>query len=141
MAGWNQEVYYSMLQAAGCRWKLDGTFPVDAYLRAYNYRPSRSEAIYEVVRYYRLDKQYHLSYMLGKVGVEIPPTKDALFVQKDIEEWRMTDELAISAYWIGEYKESIDLCDKLLSNGKLPEREVERVKLNKRYAVRELAKQ
>ena len=60
---------------------------------------------------------------------------------KDIEEWRMTDELAVSAYRVGKYKESERLCDEILSSGKLPEREVARVKQNREYARRELAKQ
>ena len=49
--------------------------------------------------------------------------------------------MAISAYWTGKYKESEELCDKLLSEGKLPEREIERVKQNRGYARRELAEQ
>jgi len=89
----------------------------------------------------RLEKQYHIAYILAKVGADIHPTKDILFVQRDIEEWRMADELAISAYWVARYKESDELCSKLLSSGKLPGREVQRVEQNMKYARRELAKQ
>jgi len=138
MGGWQEEVYYSYLQYAGLKWKIEGKFPVEDYLNTYNYRPSRSEAIYTLARQYRLDNKYHLGYMFAKVGTNIPPTKDVLFIQRDIEEWRMKDELAVSAYKVGEFRESLEICEELLSSGKLPEREVERVKKNREYARRNL---
>lgn len=141
LGGWEEEVYYSMFQAAVCKGKRKGTFPLEDYLRAYNYRPTRAESIHEVARHFRLEKLYHLGYLFAKAGYNVPPTKDILFVHKDIQEWRTADELAVCAYWVGEYRESERLCDELLSSGKLPEREIERVKQNREYARRELAKQ
>ena len=52
----------------------------------------------------------------------------------------MTDELAVCAYWVGEYRESERLCDELLSSGKLPENEIARVSKNRDYAIRKLEK-
>jgi len=140
LGGWAEEVYYSMLQAGSCKEDISGNFPLEDFLEAYNYRPTRVEAVHDIVRYFRSKKQYYLAYLFAKEGNKIPPSKDVLFVRRDMEEWRMKDELAISAYWIGKYKESEELCDELL-RGKLPEREVERVKKNRDYARRELAKQ
>jgi len=140
MGGWAQEVYYALFQLAACKWKSNNVFPTEDFLNAYDYRPTRSEAIYEVARHYRLvKKQYHLAYIFAKAGYEIPPTKDVLFIHRDIEEWRMADELAVSAYKVGKFKESEELCDELLSNGKLPEREIERVKKNREFARGKLA--
>jgi hypothetical protein len=138
LGGWEEEVYYSMLQAATCKWKIDGVFPLDDFLQAYNYRPARAESIYEIARHFRLAKLYYSGYLFAKAGNNIPPTKDILFIRRDIEEWRMADELAVCAYWVGEYRECERLCDELLSNGKLPENEVARVSKNRDYAIRKL---
>ena len=45
-------------------------------------------------------------YLFAKAGAEIAYPTDVLFVEKDICEWRIFDELAIAAYWTGHYVES-----------------------------------
>jgi len=141
LKGWAEEVYEAMYQAAVCKREAEAVFALDEFLAAYNYRPSRAEPLHEIARYYRKTKMYSLAYLFAKVGVTIPYPSDRLFVHRDVYEWRLLDELSIAAYWTGRYKESEELCDRLLSEGKLPEREIERVKQNREYARRELAKQ
>lgn len=141
LGGWVEEVYEAMYQAAKCKNEAEAVFALDDFLAAYNYRPSRAEPLHEIARHYRQTKMYSLAYSFAKTGVTIPCPSDILFVQRDVYEWRLLDELAIAAYWTGRYKESEELCDKLLSDSKLPEREIERVKQNRDYARRELAKQ
>ena len=139
MGGWKEEVYYSYLQYATCKEQANGTFPVEDYLLAYDNRPSRVEALYALARHYRLKEKFVLGYTFARIGAYTPPTKDILFVQKDIEEWRMRDELAVSAYKVGQFKESLEVCDELLQSGKLPQNEIERVKKNREYARRRIA--
>ena len=138
MGGWAEELYYSYLQYAVCKQHL-GEFPVEDFLLAYDNRPSRSEALYALARHYRLKGNFVLGYTFARIGAYTPPTKDILFVQKDIEEWRMKDELAVSAYKVGQFAESLEVCDELLKGGKLPQNEIERVKKNREYARRNLA--
>jgi len=137
MGGWSEEVYMSMYYKANCKWKATNVFPLEDFIAAYNFRPTRLEALYQIVRHYRLKKQYAYAYALASQGAKVPyPENDRLFVEFEIWDWRMKDELAVCAYWIGEYKESERLCDELLSSDKLPENEVARVSKNRDYAIR-----
>lgn len=64
MGGWAEEVYYSMYQRARCTQLLkkeNSTFEIDIlplYMAAFNYRPSRLEALCQVAVYYFTNAQY-----------------------------------------------------------------------------------
>ena len=113
-------------------------FPLDDFLAAYNYRPSRAEPLYQIAKYYRETKMYSVAYLFGKMGVAIPYPEDVLFVEKGVYEWALLDELSISAYWTMRYEESKELCDRLLANPGLSEHEVNRIKSNREFAVRKI---
>ena len=134
MGGDRENVYWSMLLAALLEGKLEEDFPISKFLLAYNYRPTRKEALCEVANYCNQHGLYPLGYMVAKMGYDIPKTKDVMFVVMSVEDWRMADELAVSAFGTKRYKESRDLCDELLTSGKLPKGEVKRVKRNRRLA-------
>jgi len=135
MGGWTEEVYESMVRASWCKWRMTGEFPVANFLSAYEYMPSRAEAIFYVAKYYRIHEAYHLAYMFGKVGAEIPyPRTAAIGIVKSIYDWAMLDELAAAACLSGHHAEAVELCDRLLSEGKLPKVEVKRVKDNRKIA-------
>lgn len=135
LGGWPEEVYTAMYYGAMCKWKDEAVFPLDDFLAAYNYRPSRAEALHQIARYYRETKMYSVAYLFAKMGVTIPYPKDILFVEKSVYEWRLLDELSIAAYWTMRYEESKELCDRLLANPSLPEHEVARVRSNREFAV------
>lgn len=138
LGGWPEEVYMAMYYGAICKWTVEWVFPLDDFLAAYNYRPLRSEPLYQIAKYYRQTKMYSLAYLFAEIGVTIPYPKDALFVEKNTYEWALLDELSISAYWTGKYSESLELCDRLLANPSLPEHEVNRVKANREFAIRKI---
>jgi len=138
LGGWPEEVYAAMYYGATCKWRAETVFPLDDFLAAYNYRPSRAEPLHQIARYYRQTKMYSVAYLFAKMGVTIPYPKDVLFIEKGVYEWGLLDELSLSAYWTGRYKESLELCDKLLANPNLPEHEVNRVRSNREFAVRRL---
>ena len=94
MGGWMEEVYYSMYQLARCT-HLSNTeasaFNNDIlplYMAAFNYRPSRLEALYQVVMYYFARKQYARSFgycMLAYPGCmsrKLPD--DILFLSRSV---------------------------------------------------------
>ena len=134
MGGNEEEVYWSMLVAALCSRELNADFPLGKFLLAYNYRPTRKEALCEVASWCNQHKFFSLAYMVAKTGYGLPETGDTNFVVASVEDWRMTDELAISAFGTHKYQECKDLCDELLSSGKLPESEVKRVRKNRGLA-------
>ena len=83
MQGWNQEVYYS-LYANGYMMERMGKDPyetIDAYAKAYQFRPSRVEPLFRVACLYFHCKQYALAKIIAKFGMEFPLSKDSMFVE------------------------------------------------------------
>jgi hypothetical protein len=61
-----------------------------------------------------------------------------LFVDGSVYEWRALDELAIAAYYVGKFRESIDLNLRLLAEGRLPDAERPRIAANLGFAADKL---
>lgn len=108
LGGWAEEVYYAMYRIADCmeqqarRHKTSFEPDVlNAYLAAFRYRPTRLEAIHRVVRHYRTRKEYAKGIAYGMLAYPFPSTfKDVLFVEKDVHDYKLRDELAICACYV-----------------------------------------
>ncbi|MEU3721167.1 glycosyltransferase [Streptomyces sp. NPDC031705] len=140
MGGWAEETYCARVYAARIAAEL-GRPPaevMDRYLRAHESRPTRAEALGDLARLCRVEQRWPLAYLFARQAVRIPPPDDILFVEFAWHDWRALDELALAAYWTGEYKESLDCCERLLGEGKLPEKQRERVSANLEFARRGL---
>lgn len=140
LGGWDEEVYVSKLEVARgeVAIKSSAACIISAYLDAWQFRPSRPEALGELARWCRMNSKNDLAYMFAAQLVEIRPSTDSLFVDPSWRAWRGADELAVAAYWIGHYDESMLLCDALLSpraRYALPDSERERVKKNLEFAA------
>lgn len=74
MGGWAEEVYQSMYRLAESMWSMRAPWPdvQDAYLRAWEFRPTRAEPLYTIAFRYRLDERYQLGYLFAKHAAEIP---------------------------------------------------------------------
>ena len=136
LEGWYEEVYYSLLQIALLKIELNA--PLDEVqnllLATYEYRPQRAESLYHLARQLRLHDKIKLAYIYANAAVSIPLTKDILFVNHSVYEWKAKDELAVSAYWVGNYQLCHDLCLELLANPTIPERDRQRFQENLRFA-------
>jgi len=139
MGGWDQEVYWAMLQVAHL--KRDLEYPqeevVDDYYKAFRYRPHRLEAAYYLVGLYRQMGRNDLAYYTGKAQAFItkPQQKDILFLQDWIEEYALLFETSIAAYYVGAYQESIDACDTLLACKTVPAGWRDQIERNKEFAL------
>ena len=113
---------------------LSGETDVLGYLKAYNYKPSRLEPIWEILRYCRENKLYTIGYMLGKTAIENKEELeiDALFVSGEIYFYKFLDEFSICASWSGHYKESIETIESLIPKieGEIDEENEDRIKEN-----------
>ncbi len=140
LGGWNEEVFYSLLQVARLyeRAAREPSVVWGAYLQAHRARPARAEAACDLARYCRLAGDYALAHMFASAAMAIPRPDDTLFVDEGVYAWRAVDEYAIAAYWVGKYKESREANERLLASGKLPVGEVERVKKNLAFSVAKL---
>ncbi len=141
MGGFAEEVFCSQLYAARLAASLERPQAevLDRYLRAHESRPSRAEALGDLARLCRQNgPRWPLAYMFARRATQIPYPSDILFVEFEWYDWRALDELAVSAYWVGEYAESADCAERLLKGGKLPDDQRERVLRNLEFAREKL---
>ncbi|MFF8989781.1 glycosyltransferase [Streptomyces sp. NPDC014983] len=136
MPGWAEETYCARLYAARLAAELDRPVDelTDRYLRAYESRPSRVEALGDLARLCRLQRRWPLAHMFATQAARVPPPDDILFVEMSWHEWRALDELAVASYWVGDYERSREYCTRLLSEGKVPDGERARIAANLEFA-------
>jgi glycosyltransferase involved in cell wall biosynthesis len=145
MKGWAEEDYMAQLEVGRVANLLDE--PEDVVLKellaAYELRPTRAEPLYELARYYRMRKNYGKSTLFARAGLAVPRPDDQLFVAQDVYDWRLHDELGVSAYWIGCYAEAKAACEHVLGRSeqglRVPEEDLRRVRDNLEYAVKKLS--
>ena len=131
---WEEERWFSLYQIAHIM--RENNFledeVVQAYLRAFEFRPTRIEPMHDLGRYLQERSRnrhvlcYHL--LMPLLGTEVP--NDTLFIDIPKYNWALKDVVAISAYYVGDHQLSRQLNDELLTEGKLPDSEVERVRNN-----------
>ena len=142
LGGWDEEVYYSLLQIALLKIELNA--PLDEVqnllLAAYEYRPQRAESLYHLARQLRFHDKIKLAYIYATAAVSTPLNKDILFVDHSVYEWKAKDELAVSAYWVGNYQLCHDLCLELLANPAIPDEDKKRFQSNLDFAKENLDK-
>jgi tetratricopeptide (TPR) repeat protein len=141
MGGWDQEIWYSLYQVGRLAEVLDAS-PAevrDAYLAAFQFRPSRAEPLYELARYYRGRQEWWLAYLFAQAAAEGALPEDALFVDETVYRWRALDELATSAYWVAAYAVGRRTVAKLLLEGWAPRADLARIEDNLRWYPPELA--
>lgn len=136
LGGWAEEVYYSLLQIGLLKIELKAPLEEiqQALLTAYEYRPQRAESLYHLARYLRLNERIKLAYIYANAAVSISLNKDILFVDYSVYEWKAKDELAVSAYWVGNYQLCHDLCLELLANPSISEDAKKRFQENLQFA-------
>ena len=122
MGGWDQEVFWSMLQMAIMQ-QLSSKPPevfVDSYNKAFDFRPSRAEPLYRLANYYREAGEFEKGYQTAKKGLHIRDSKDVLFVERWIYDYGLLLEFSVSAYWTGRFTEALLATHLLLVNTGLP---------------------
>lgn len=122
MGGWQEEVYVSLLNIARMKEALGRDDVITAYLAAVDASATRGEALYKAAHLFRMRRNFGMAYQIALLGVDRPAPPDGLFVETWVHEYGLLDELAVSAYWYGLYRESVDACEILLSEGKGPDR-------------------
>ncbi|WP_172831498.1 class I SAM-dependent methyltransferase [Mycobacterium asiaticum] len=138
MGDWEEEVYYSLYRVAESMAQLGEPWAEvqDAYLRAWEFRPTRAEPLHAVARHYREEQRYRLGYQFAQQAADIPfPDEDRLFVRRDIYAWRAKDEQAVCASWIGKHPEAFTLCRQLLVRPELPDHDRQRIAGNRDVCV------
>ena len=142
MKGWEEEVYYSLYSIGLCKQRMGCDFESEVlhdYLRAFTYRSTRLEALYEILFYYRntkADPQKAFGYGMLANALVFPT--DKLFVDTGIHRYKFLDELSIAAYQIGFYLFSYKLMKKILEEKHYPDNEHKRLSDNFKFATDKL---
>ncbi|MDX3753318.1 glycosyltransferase [Streptomyces sp. AK08-02] len=143
MGGFEEEAFCARLYAARLASATRRRMPevTARFLDAHEYRPTRAEPLGELAHLYRVNgERWPLAYMFARRAAEIPRPSDILFVEDGWYDWRALDELAVSSYWMGEYRESLECCEKLLDGKALPEDHRQRTLANRDFARAKLRK-
>ncbi|MGW1890539.1 glycosyltransferase [Streptomyces sp. NPDC002004] len=122
MGGWPEEIYCSLLQAGVLR-AADDDWPgaMDAFLRAWEARPQRLEACYELTARLRRMGRHHAAHAILSAVVDRAAPDDLLYVQPWVYRWGLLHEYSVTSYWTGSPDASLAACERLLTLQDLPD--------------------
>jgi len=142
MGGWEEEVYWSMLQIGHLLRDigLPATVVIESYKLAHQFRPHRPEALYYLADVCIQQKDYNKasSYLRARENIPKPKQKDMLFNMDWIEEYGLLFQQSICSYFLGRYQESLDTCDQLLAIKDMPDSWREQAKINRSFPLEKL---
>lgn len=140
MGGWVEEVYYALLQVGVLKADSDD-WPgaMDAFSRAWDSRPERLEACYELAARLRRMRRHHSAHAIVRAGLDRKQPDDLLFIQPWVYRWGLLFEFSITAYWVGDFTGSLAACDRLLAMPDLPEPYRTQTVTNREFAVQRLS--
>ena len=139
MNGWDQEKWFCLFQIATLKQQLKHPQAevIDAYLKAFEFRPTRIEPMYELGKYLQTPEvnRHQLCYCLLKPLIDTKLPEDKLFVDRPAYIWGLKDVFAISAFYAGDLHASRQINEELLTSGHLPLNEIQRITLNRTYSA------
>lgn len=137
---WQEEVYYSLYQAARMMEALGQAEEtvIAAYLRAASVLPGRVEALHAASRFCRMKGRNEEGWRIAARGLGIAAPASGLFVEHWVHRYGMRDEYAVNAYWCGRYAECLEACLDILELGDLEAGLRRRVAANARFAAEKL---
>ena len=132
--GWPEEVYYSLYRVAIAKALQEKPWDdiKNAFLAAYNFRPTRAEPLFHIAQIYRMKMNMPaIAYIYIKMAADIPyPKDDILFIPDQLYKFAILDELASVAYYAGRPDIGYVASKTLLEQGRAPESEVSRIQHN-----------
>lgn len=132
MGGWNEEVFWSMVQIGLLNEKLkkEPELIKKSYSEAFDYRPSRIEPLYRLCFFNRSLGDFKGSYEAALKGLHVKVSSDLLFIEKWIYDYGLLLEYSIAAYWIEKYHEAFLSSQMMLADPNLPQHVRECVERN-----------
>lgn len=127
--------------AARSRPEMTWPAAMDALVRAWEARPERLEACYELASRLRVAGRYRAAHAIARAGLAAArsgPPDDLLFVQPWIYRYGLLFEFSITAYWTGDAAASLAACDELLTLPGLPAAYREQTLANREFALARL---
>jgi hypothetical protein len=144
MKGWYEEVFYSYYRVGQAMERLQMPWKdvEQAYLDAFNYCKIRAEPLYNIILHYRAANDYQTAHKYAKKASVIAyPDKCVLFIYKDFYDYKILDELAVTAFHLGKYHEAHSTIKKIIESNMVPENDLKRIKQNLVNCENKLAEQ
>lgn len=138
MAGWEEEIWYSMYQIAHLEKKLNIPWNkvIKSYLAAYEYKPDRAEPLFYIAMYFQQSSEYSQAYDYFTKALEIPkPRANCLFVEFDIYDYLLLLNFAVCCFHVREHTKAITINNHLLDNDLLPENLIGLVTQNRQLSL------
>jgi glycosyltransferase involved in cell wall biosynthesis len=137
MGGWQEEVYYSLLEVANMSLKLrlGKKYITQRYLEAYSYRLSRAESLVLLARYLYTHQDYEEAYLYMRQAVQIGSTADKLFVNNSCYGIKVCEEAALKAMVAMHHDYAIELLVGLLTNNEISTIDKERIQKHYNTAI------
>jgi len=106
IGGWAEEIWHSHYSIGECYLKLKDLPKFEEWmLKAFAYRPCRTESIYQLARVFREMSQHYKSYHYVKIGQQVPfPKNDSLFIESNVYNGLFDYECSIVEYYIHREK-------------------------------------
>ena len=114
--------------------KLGAPWPdiQDAYLRAWEFRPTRAEALYpSPIGTASISATGSATCLPSSPPKSRFPNRTNCLSATDIYAWRATDEQAVCASWIGKHAEAFTLWRRLLARPDIPDNDRQRIAGNR----------
>jgi tetratricopeptide (TPR) repeat protein len=136
MGGWQEEVYYSLLQVA--RLLEQSSAPFDevstAYREAIISSNTRLEAIHGLIRFLRLQGEHERARTISELGYGRNAGSDDLFLEPWVYEYGFLDECGMAEALCENYTESIHFWKAALESKTIPDADRERINNNIMHA-------
>lgn len=129
LGGWDEEVFYSLWQIARLLEITGAAIPAvtEAYLAAWQFRPTRIEPLVDLARVNRQLGRSHIARLFAERAATTPRPDDILFVDASTYRWRAIDELAMALHATGERERAEAKWQGMLDAGTLPSSETGRI--------------
>lgn len=132
--GWKQEVWFSKYRRAFCMLysKNYTSKQVDeAFMEAYRDDPHRKEPLYYLALMHRERQDFASCLLYGRAGLLIgSPDAYALFVDQDVYEWQLEEEVAMCLWYSGRKEEARGHWKRVYNNPYVSEEVHERMENN-----------
>ena len=122
LGGWDEEIYWCLYQ---CGVILDArgdwVYAQQAYLAAWEYRPTRIETLVKLSEGARNRGLYQTAVLAAERARGVPRPADLLFVESWIYDWGVDLEFSISLWWVGQIARGLELTAGLVERTDLSE--------------------
>src|SRR5690606_27254599 len=116
LVDFDQTIYFSKFRMGVCAIKLQKSFELinQLLMDAHRFRPSRIEAIFELIKYCQETERYQYGYELGIRVISQKRSDDELNVDCKILDHHLYDKFSICAFYSGHYQDSINALETIL---------------------------